>query len=260
VAAQKELTRANDPKYIYLTGDDPGAPTAATAGGVNMDNPGGDQARKDAITHGNPPFNVNSGKIYLIVNYNSLMTGKDAHNWPPAKVATFFDHTANPLDPTQALNTEFTNLRNRTPAPEGLVISADPYFRLWRTAFTAALGNILPVPVCYPFQDFIDAINNQAGQPNINNSLALDKPKLNNAANYGDPDTAYFRLGARAATFLATNANVGIVKWTGSTNGGARRVTPGLRNKFRHVQHKHSPSPKGLTEHRKPSRLHCAPT
>src|SRR5204863_3268238 len=77
VAAQKELTQANDPKYIYLTGDDPGNPTAATAGGVNMDNPGGDKARKDAITHGQPPFNVDPGKIYLIVNYNSQMTGKD---------------------------------------------------------------------------------------------------------------------------------------------------------------------------------------
>jgi hypothetical protein len=176
-----------------------------------MNNPGGDNARKKLLT--DPPFSVNPGKIYLVVNSNSPMSGNDANNWPPAKVAKFFHNVPNPADPTAAFNNEFTTLKNSTPTPEGLVISADPYFRLWRTAFTAALGSILPVKVCYPFQDFIDAINNQPKKPNIGNSKPLDQPKLNNPNNSSDESTAYFQLGKQAGRFLAGTANVRVVKW-----------------------------------------------
>ncbi len=141
------------------------------------------------------------------------MSHNDAHNWPPAKVAKFFNGVPNPPDPTATFNTEFTNLKNSNPTPEGLVISADPYFRLWRTAFTAALGSILPVPVCYPFQDFIDAINNQPNTPNIHNSVALEQPKLNNPNDSSDASTAYFQLGKQTGRFLVGTANVKIVKW-----------------------------------------------
>ncbi|MFZ2138765.1 MAG: hypothetical protein WAV78_17840 [Xanthobacteraceae bacterium] len=213
VAAQKELGQANDPKFVYLTGDVPQVPgnpnPNAVAGGVNMDNPGGDQARKDILT--NAPYHVNAATLYLIVNANSLMSDKDAHPWPPAKVAKFFDNTPNPPDPTNAFNTEFTNLSHRHPAPGGLVISADPYFRLWRTAFTTALGNILPVPVCYPFQDFKDAT--QPNQPNYDNSAVLDLPQLNDPNDSSNSETAYYKLGWQAGRYLAGTANVRVVPW-----------------------------------------------
>jgi hypothetical protein len=228
-AAAAELAQ-HDPKFIYLAGVKlpANSPTTALAGGVNINAPVEDTARKKKLT--NPPsgtdpgFGVNPGKIYLIVNANSPMADQDAHGWPPAKIAKFFDGAgANPDDPsgtgTGSFNAEFTNLQHRHPTPEGLVVTADPYFRLWRTAFTAALGSILAVPVCYPFHDFIDAINNQTGQPNIGNSTWLDLPKLNNPTNDADPDTAYFKLGKQAGRFLAGTANVQLVTWDGTQWG-----------------------------------------
>ena len=214
MAAAAELTHPNDPKFIFLIGDALGGNPTALAGGVNMNNPSEDTARKKLLT--DPPFNVAPGKLYLVVNSNinaSPMSHNDAHNWPPAKVAKFFNGVPNPPDPTATFNTEFTNLKNSNPTPEGLVISADPYFRLWRTAFTAALGSILPVPVCYPFQDFIDAINNQPNTPNIHNSVALEQPKLNNPNDSSDASTAYFQLGKQTGRFLAGTANVKVVNW-----------------------------------------------
>jgi hypothetical protein len=213
MAAAEELTHLNDPKFIFLTGDALGGNPTALAGGVNMNNPGEDTARKKLLTGHNPPFNVDPGELYLVVNNNSPMSHNDANNWPPAKVAKFFNGVPNPPDPTAAFDTEFTNLKKSTPTPKGLVISADPYFRLWRTAFTAALGSILPVPVCYPFQDYIDAINNQPNKPNIGNSKALDQPKLNNPNDSSDVSTAYFQLGKQTGRFLAGTANVKVVKW-----------------------------------------------
>jgi hypothetical protein len=91
------------------------------------------------------------------------------------------------------------------------VISADPYFRLWRTAFTTALGNILPVPVCYPFQDFKDAI--QPNQPNYDNSAVLDLPQLNDPNDSSNSETAYYKLGWQAGRYLAGTANVRVVTW-----------------------------------------------
>lgn len=212
-AAAAELTNA-DPKFVYLTGDTLTGNAPAAAGGVNMNNPGEDQVRKQLLKDN---FGLQPGKLYLVVNFNAPMSGNDANNWPPAKVAKFFQNGNPPGDPTNDLNTEFTNLKNSNPTPEGLVISADPYFRLWRTAFTKALGNILAVPVCYPFQDYIDAINAEPNQPNLGNSVALDQPKLNNSTNDSDPNTAYYQLGKQAGRFLSGTANVKVVKWDAAT-------------------------------------------
>src|SRR5204862_5607732 len=139
-----------------------------------------------------PPFSVPQGNVYLVVNSNNPGNAMDAANWPPPKVARFFNGVPNPV--TNSNNTsannhfiaEFEALALQHPSPRGLVISADPYFRYWRTAFTIALANKLPVAVCYPYQDFMDAIEAQPTQPNINNSVALDLPNLNNPANAND--------------------------------------------------------------------------
>jgi hypothetical protein len=219
MAAAAELTQPNDPKCVFLSGTDlpAGTPTLALAGGVNMNNPDEDIERKRVLT--DPPFNVPPGQIYLVVNHNAPMSDIDAHNWPPAKVARFFSGGANP--PTNANDTsannhfiaEFRALAGRSPRPRGLVISADPYFRLWRTAFTIALAHEIPVPVCYAFQDFLDAIDAQPGKPNLANSRALDLPRLNNPAIANDPDTAYFKLGSQAGRFISGTADVGVIDW-----------------------------------------------
>jgi hypothetical protein len=216
-AASKVLGQT-DPKFIFLSGDmlSVAHPTAL-AGGVNMNCPGEDQVRRKKLT--DPPFSVPTGKIYLVVNSNALMSDNDATGWPSAKVARFFKGIPNP-DNTNVNNfvAEFKALAQNNPRPEGLVISADSYFRLWRTAFTAALGTTLPVPVCSPFQDFIDAINNQSTKPNIANSISLDLPKLNNPTNDDDPNTAYFQLGKQAGRFLANATDVKVVAWDAATS------------------------------------------
>jgi len=126
-----------------------------------------------------------------------------AANWPNGHVYTFFSGVPNPLDPTSAFNNGFDDLaKNVNPKPTGLVISADPYFRRWRTAFTAAIGSKIAIPVCYPFHDFITAINNQVGTPNINNSKALDLPKLSSPNVADQSSTAYYQLGLQAKAFL----------------------------------------------------------
>jgi hypothetical protein len=159
------------------------------------------------------------GKIYLIVNYNAPMSGKDSLNWPPAKVAKFFDGRQNPPTNTRDATAnnnfiaEFKTLAQQTPRPEGLVVHADPYFRLWRTAFVIALADQLPVPVCYPYNDYISAVNSLHRKLNINNSIALDEPPLNNPNNDSDPLTAYFQLGKQVGRYLAGTANVKVVTW-----------------------------------------------
>ncbi len=218
VAAAAELTTA-DPKFVFLSGAAlPGPKPPALAGGVNINNASEDVARKQVLT--GRPFNVPSGHIYLVVNNNSPLN--DGAGWPPAKVARFFNNAPNP--PTNDPNTgvhfiaEFQALAQQNPTPGGLVVSADPYFRLWRTAFTVALAAVLPVPVCYAYQDFIDAINALPNTPNINNSRALDLPNLNNPANPNDPNTAYFQLGKQAGRFLAGTADMKVVKWDAGNN------------------------------------------
>jgi hypothetical protein len=215
LAAAAELSNA-DPKFVYLGGDalPQNLPAPAFAGGVNIDNPGENQARRKILT--DPPFNVDPDKIYIIVNDNNPFSANDASGWG-ARVASFFVG-GNPPDPTTALRNEFTNLRdNSNPAPKGLVISADPYFRRWRTAFTTALGTIVPLPVCYPYKDYTDAIEAEPGKPNKTNSRALELPKLNNHAGAGDPNTAYFQLGKQAGRFVGGTANVQVVKWDAAT-------------------------------------------
>jgi hypothetical protein len=242
-AAAAELTRATDPKFIFLSGYELSGPNKPPklAGGVNMNNPGEDTERKRLLQNGNPkpPFNVPSGKIYLVVNSNAPMAGNDANpaNWPPPKVAHFFPNrnpTTNTND-NKASNhfvAEFHSLAQQNPTPEGLVISADPYFRLWRTALIIALADQLPVPVCYPFQDFIDAIDNiQPSRPNRANSVALDLPPLNNPANANDPSTAYFQLGKQAGRFVADNSDVQIVTWEASNKAWSAPKPYGVQPK-----------------------------
>ena len=214
-AAASELQEQDDPKFVFLSGDALGEKPIALAGGVNINAPGEDEARKTLLKKRYP--DVQDASMYLVVNDNSPMWPNDARNWPPDRIARFFEAAPNPLSNTQTSDpdnhfiAEFNKLAQRTPTPTGLVIGVDPYFMYFRTAFTIALAAKLPIPVCYPFQDFVDvATSNKA------NSIALNKPPLNNSSDPSDQTTAYFQLGKQVGKFVAGIADVGVVTWNGS--------------------------------------------
>jgi hypothetical protein len=231
-AAALEL-QEQDPKFIFLSGDALGEKPVALAGGVNMNAPGEDDARKTLLKK--TYQNVEDASMYLVVNNNSPMWPNDAKNWPQHRVARFFDGIANPpsnkrtKDADNHFIAEFDKLAQSKPTPTGLVIGADPYFFYWRRAFTMALAEKLPIPVCYPFQDFVDA---NAGTSNKRNSIALNKPHLNNSSDDSDEttaflqlgSTAYFQLGKQVGRFIAGIADVGVVRW----NGSEWKLPPGL--------------------------------
>jgi hypothetical protein len=211
-AAALEL-QEQDPKFIFLSGDALGGKTVALAGGVNMNAAGVNDVRTTLLKK-NPK--VKEESTYLVVNNNSPTWLNDARAWPPSRVARFLHGVANPenkrtTDADNHFVAEFEKLAKREPAPTGLVISSDPYFRHWRTAFTIALAAKLPIPVCYPFQEFVDA---SAG--NKDNSVALDSPPLNNSTRDSDETTAYFQLGKQVGRFIAGVQDVGVVTWNGS--------------------------------------------
>ena len=215
-AAALEL-QENDPKFIFLSGDALGWHPIALSGGVNMNTPGGDDAGKIILK--NTFLTVQDESMYLVVNNNSPLLSSAAKNWPPTRVARFFHDVDNPKGNKQTTDAdnhfiaEFQKLAQRKPTPTGLVISADPYFRLYRTAFVIALAEKLPIPVCYPFQDFVDACEKTA---NKDNSIALNKPPLNNSSDSSDETTALFQLGKQVGRFIARTANVGVTRWNGS--------------------------------------------
>jgi hypothetical protein len=223
-AAAWEL-QEQDPKFIFMSNDALEGRAVALAGGANINAPGEDAARKALLKSKYP--NVQDASMYLVVNNNSPMWPNDAKNWPPARVARFFDGVPNPRKNEQTTDAdnhfiaEFDQLAQRKPTPTGLVISADPYFRYWRTAFAIALAEKIPVPVCYPFQEFVDV---SARTANKGNSIALDKPPLNNSSDPGDQTTAYFQLGRQVGKFVAGTADVGVVTWNGSEWSETRSV------------------------------------
>lgn len=214
-AAALELQEQDDPKFVFLSGDALGEKPIALAGGVNINAPGEDDARKTLLKGRYP--DIRDASMYLVVNDNSPMWRNDARNWPPERIARFFEAAPNPPGNAQTFDAdnhfiaEFNKLAQRTPTPTGLVIGVDPYFLYYRTAFTIALAAKLPIPVCYPFQDFVDvATSNKA------NSIALNKPPLNNSSDPSDQTTAYFQLGKQVGKFVAGIADVGVVTWNGS--------------------------------------------
>jgi hypothetical protein len=214
-AAGLELQKQDDPKFIFLSGDALVEKPIALAGGVNINAPSEDDTRKDLLKKRYP--NVQDSSMYLVVNDNSPIWRNDARNWPSDRILRFFENAPNPARNEQTSDAdnnfiaEFDKVSQKTPAPTGLVISVDSYFIYHRTAFTIALATKLPVPVCYPFQDFVDVATSNKG-----NSIALNRPPLNNSRDPNDQTTAYFQLGKQVGKFFAGVTDVGIVTWRGS--------------------------------------------
>jgi hypothetical protein len=155
---------------------------------------------------------IQESGIYLIVNNNSPVWRREAKNWPPDRVVRFFDGIANPPKDIGAGSyfvTEFNKLAQMDPKPAGLVVTNDPYFFYWRTSFVQELAKRLPIPVCYPFKDFVDVATNKS------KCTSLNQPPLN-SSDKNDEIAAYFQLGKQVGKFLAGTAEVGVLTWSGS--------------------------------------------
>jgi hypothetical protein len=229
-AAASVLNQANnDPQFVYLSGFLLTTNNPCNSGGVNQNVPIENQARKNKLTGHAAPFNVDPARIWLVVNNNNPMSGTETAQWGNTNYQSFFTSSPNP--PTNANDTtnnnnfihEFGELAGKPQAPLGLVISPDPYFRYWRTAFVKALDSQLAVPVCYSYEDFVDAAN---GTGNAANSVSLDQPYLYRQAGATPHEleaTAYYQLGYKAGQFLIAKASghptqfVGVTTWNGTT-------------------------------------------
>jgi hypothetical protein len=177
-AASSMLNQGNgDPQFVYLSGVLLTGSNPCNSGGVNQNVPLENTERRNKLTGHPPPFNVNPARIWLVVNNNNPISTQEGTSWG-TNVHPFFASGPNP--PTNANDAtasnhfiqEFAALAAEANPPLGLVISPDPYFRLWRTAFTIALANRLPVPVCYSYHDFVDAASTTA---NAANSVRLSR-------------------------------------------------------------------------------------
>src|SRR5262245_3763101 len=111
-AAASELQDEQDPKFIFLSNDALEGNPVGLAGGVNLNAPCVDDARKRLLnTIGG---SVEELSTYLIVNNNSPMWRNDAKNWPLNRVARFFEGAPNPLQKaSENFIAEFDKLARR---------------------------------------------------------------------------------------------------------------------------------------------------
>jgi hypothetical protein len=224
-AAASMLNQANgDPQFVYLSGVLLNTNNPCNSGGVNQNIPIVNQARRDALI----AKKVDPARVWLVVNNNNPISSTEIAAWGNANHHSFFsgapNHPFNAPDTSRnnSFIDEFKALAAKPQPPLGLVISPDPYFRHFRTAFVTALADQLPVPVCYSYEDFCTAA---AGTSNTANSVSLDQPRLYREAGTRAPDiaaTAYYQLGYKAGQFLIAKASghprqfVGVTTWNGS--------------------------------------------
>ena len=214
MAAAAELTHPNDPKFIFLTGDALGGNPTALAGGVNMNNPGEDTARKKLLT--DPPIQ------WRPANYTWLSILTSTHLQCPTRMPTIGPQPRSP-------NSSMVFPIPLTPPPPSMLslrisktVSQPP--RVWLSAQTRIFvfgGRLSPqhsvVYSLFRYAILFKILLTQSiinlTSPIFGNSVPLDQPKLNDPNDSSDACTAYFQLGKQTGRFLAGTANVKVVKW-----------------------------------------------
>lgn len=215
--SKSALTGKNIP-FVYLVGRIPpgGISSPKCAGGVNLDMAARNPDRVAKLLQ---DFPVDEDGLYLVVNANAAMAGSEADDWRASQndnVAEFFAGEDN----KEAKFEDWVEVLGASdPLPTGVVVSSDPFFRLFRTDFTAALAQ-LGIPVCYPFKEFVEVA------PAQSQKTCLDKPQLsvNNVADPDLADTGYYQLGRKAGQVLNQLRlnpgnplpKVGAVSWDGN--------------------------------------------
>jgi hypothetical protein len=203
------------PPFVFLIGVMPGDlnSIAGNKGGVILDTPTQNQLRIVKLKTKYPTIDVT--KIYLVQNANSTMGGAEATAWlklGAGRVSKFFSGDNPDPDDSKAVQAAIDNSLTGLTGAEGLVISADPFFRDARiiTKFTAALKT-LGIPVCYPLKDYFDL------DPKDQNRVWLGAP-LDSTDPAEIPNTAYYKLGMKAGSYLTSPGDVGKIKWDAQNN------------------------------------------
>jgi hypothetical protein len=230
-AALEELATVQIP-FVYLSGT-AATPASSTANGkycgVILDTFARYKGAIDELAR----QGADASKVFLVQNFNSLMTADEQTLWRTLIGATnrdfrFFDPatTSTPTTPVDnnasaaALAGEVAKLKAMD--PKGVVVSPDPFFRLNAGDFRDAMANLNTpsiVPVCYPFKDFMpfssprDILLPNGAQLSTSSSDGAEIRK-----------TAYYQLGLRAADVLDNTVQTAIptatmysTKWDGST-------------------------------------------
>jgi hypothetical protein len=193
-----------------------------------LDIPSQDGARAALLQQNVPTLDLS--KVYLVVNNNAPMSPGEEQVWINANVAKFFVGNPNPPKGTvDPFTPDVTALANSQPTPTGLVISADPYFRLSRTALIKAIranNTLKNIPVCYPFREFADA---RHGYSLVEPQLSLPVATSNSA---DIKKTAYYQLGFKAGQYLLKiGTNTGVVTWSSNLKKWDNLVTRRSRAK-----------------------------
>jgi hypothetical protein len=220
-AAAAVLNAANSKRYIYLAGIVPSAIGPTKKGGVILNTPAQNGARLQQLTG-----HCDLTKVYLVVNDNNPMeagANSEAAQWANMgnnNVARFFAGIANPTaaNVVQVLTQAVTALAASNPTPSGLVISADPVFRLFRTELRKAFranNTLKAVPICYPFKEYAD---------NSGHGFVLNKPQVSvhvaSSTKSDIQDTGYYQLGLKAGRYLSQGGDQdqGTATWDANQN------------------------------------------
>jgi hypothetical protein len=197
-SAWEELINIKRP-FVYLSGRLPETPTPPPPPGkycgvILNTSPQYADAVKKFVGLG-----IDPGAVWLVQNRNSEEAFLDSEykDWvlKIGNTNRFLFFNPPPQENKAAqYPSEVNKLRSSSPAPQGIVVSPDSYFRITAGAFTNAMNSISPrIPICYPFKDFVN--------PSSPDFLLPNGATLS-SANSSDRNNAYYQLGGRAADVL----------------------------------------------------------
>jgi|SRR5262245_43210437 hypothetical protein len=196
-SAWEELSNIKRP-FVYLSGRLPQTPAPPPPPGkycgvvLNTSAQYSDAVKKFGR------LGIDPSAVWLVQNRNSEAAFLDGEyndwvlNIKNNNRFLFFDP---PLQANNAAQypSEVSKLRSSSPAPKGIVVSPDSYFRLTADAFTNAMNSGSPrIPICYPFKDFNPSLPD----------FPLPNVATLSSANSSDQNNAYYQLGDRAADVL----------------------------------------------------------
>jgi hypothetical protein len=155
-------------------------------------------------------------KIGLIVNANNPMTTAELNDWTNS--GHLKSYLAAGYENYNQLGAIFNavSFDVKNGDIEGLVVTADPYFRSRAADFDRMLRDPKTVnftgPVCYPFQEYVD--NAAAGKNHTFRSKYMPLLATDEKGKLSDK-SSYFKLGEVAASALAGTPK--FFTWNGST-------------------------------------------
>ncbi len=206
--------------FIFLVGAQDSGLDYNNSGGIDLNTPGQNEDRFKKLQEKDSA--VTAANVGLIVNDNAAIPDTEINLWTSTQnnhqadlVVHIFSSKGN--DYSQLVS-EFKSKKDILAKAKGIVVSSDPFFRQFRSAFDSALrdpnGGNFTGWVCYPF--------NELPNTTINNVYADSSPPLSSTGTNGQP-SAYYKLGLKAAYVLKNKSdttpipNAKITQWNGST-------------------------------------------